>query len=89
MSRGLERFTGFIATIKNPDDNETIRIIAAQAKNPNRQVICTFDAGLETESTATRIPYRDIKHGIKRGITSLFKEMQTADFVHIIDSSDR
>lgn len=89
MPRGLERLTGFVATIKKPDDNETARIITAQAKNPNRQVICTFNAGLETESTVTRIPYRDRKYGLTRGITSLFKEMQTADLVHIIDSSDR
>lgn len=89
MPRGLERLTGFIATIKKPDDNEAIRIITAQGKNRNRQVICTFNAGLETESTVTRIPYRDIKHDLRHGIESLFREMQTADLVHIVDSSDR
>ncbi len=89
MPRGPERLIGFIPTIKKPNGGEAFRIIIAQAKNPNRQIISTFDAGLETERTSTRIPYRDMRHGLRSGLVSLYKEMQAADFVQIIDSSER
>lgn len=88
MSRNPEMI-GFIPTIKKPDRIESLAILAEQSNYWNRAISCTFNAGEKDEYSTTRVPSRHLRHGMDDNVLGLVEDMQNADFIHIIDLSER
>lgn len=88
MSRKYE-LTGFIPTIKKPDEFESREIIIAQLEIPTRLISCVFNVGQFDEHTVTRNPHKHMMAGMEHEIEILEKDMQAADFVQLIDTTER
>ena len=89
MSKSYE-LTGFVPTIKKPDRYESLIVARAQLMDPNRVITCVFNAGQENEFTRTRIPYFHALHQMVEELEiNLINDMQQADFIQLIDTSDR
>jgi len=80
---------GFIPTIKKPDRLEALAIVAEQSNYFDRQISCTFGAGEKDEYSTTKIPSRHLKHGMDEQVLDLIDSMQKADFIQIVDLSER
>ena len=94
--------TSFVATVRKPDILEAYRIARAQSQIPNRAIVCNFlpehgenfplseEEALLFAKTSTRIPSRHRYYGMRRELEeNLVDDMTQADFVQILDLSER
>lgn len=89
MSKNHE-LIGFVPTIKGPDLFESLIVARAQLMHPNRAISCVFNAGQVDEFTRTRVPYLHALHQMGEELEiNLISDMQQADFIQIIDLSER